>query len=225
MDLTSIINKIKIAQIREKDISKDHLEYLEVDKYFMSDLALKFVKIIGSHPYPLDELLLMSAAFRYQMPEIVIDVGTHVGKSARVWYELSKEYNSETSVHTVDIFDEKHSEFPGYALGKYIKNMPVKQHIGDGFTVASEIIKNNSDAKFLVFLDGDHSYETVLRELELARQVKQGCIVVHDTFYQPGSSYNHGPFQAIQDFIKEYQFKQIIHLQTGLPGMSYLGLQ
>jgi cephalosporin hydroxylase len=224
MELAGILNNLKITHIPENDFSEGHREFLEVDKYYSSNLALKLIKIIGSHPYPLDELLLMSAAFRYHMPEIVIDVGTHVGKSARVWHELSKEYNSGTSVHTVDIFDEKHSEFPGYALGKYIKNTPVKQHIGDGFTVASEIINNNPDAKFLIFLDEDHSYETVLRELELAIHVKQGCIVVHDTFYQPGSSYNHGPYLAIQDFIKNYEFKQVIHLQTGLPGMSYLGL-
>jgi hypothetical protein len=58
----------------------------------------------------------------------------------------------------------------------------------------------------------------------LAESIKTGCLLVHDTFYQPGSDYNHGPYLAIQDFLKEHTFKQVIYLETGLPGMSYLGL-
>jgi len=83
----------------------------------------------------------------------------------------------------------------------------------------------DSPGNFLLFLDSDHGYDNVLRELNLAKIIKNGCLLVHDTFYQPSSDYNHSPYLAIQEFSKEFTFKQVIHLQTGLPGMSYLRLE
>jgi len=111
-------------------------------------------------------------------------------------------------------------------LGQYIRGLPVKQHIGDGYTCARNIINAaSSSTSFLLFLDGDHSYESVRRELQLGQMIEKGCLLVHDTFYQPGSTYNHGPYLAIQDSLPNLPVKQVIHLQTGLPGMSYLGLR
>lgn len=98
----------------------------------------------------------------------------------------------------------------------------MQQHIGDGYDCASELICARPEAEHLLFLDGDHAYESVLKELHLAAMFRSGCLLVHDTFYQPSSSYNHGPYLAIEDFRKEFPFSQVLHLATGLPGMSYL---
>jgi hypothetical protein len=199
--------------------------FLEVDKWALSCVVLRIARIIGSHPYPLDELLLMAAAFEYHRPEIVIDVGTHMGKSARMWYEMSRFLKQPSSIHTFDIHDPRHPEFAGAFLGRYIRGYPVKQHIQDGYTGAVEMLREKPDARYLVFLDGDHSFQSVRRELDLARLLPSGSgILVHDTFYQPGSSYNHGPYLAIEQFRKEFSFSQVLHLQCGLPGMSYLAL-
>lgn len=199
-------------------------QLLEIDKWAASQYLLKLVQVVGCQPYPLDELLLMAAAFQYHRPDVVIDVGTHIGKSARIWLELSKQLQLPTAIHTVDLCDPSHPECPGDQLGKLIRNTAVKQHLGDGFTCARGLIGDYPEGNFLLFLDGDHSYETVRRELELVTMVREGCVVIHDTFYQPGSNYNHGPYLAIQDFLSEHPVKQVIHLQAGLPGMSYLGL-
>ena len=155
---------------------------------------------------------------------MVIDIGTHIGKSARIWFELSKHFQTQTAIHTVDICDPSHPEYPGDRLGEFIRSTPVRQHVGDGYTCACALIGENPTASFLVFLDSDHSYENVRRELELVKIIKKGCLLVHDTFYQPDSHYNHGPYFAILDLLRDCPVKQVIHLQTGLPGMSYLGL-
>lgn len=197
---------------------------LEINKWTTSRVVLDLVKIVGYHPYPCDEMLLMVAAFRYHDPDIVIDLGTHEGKSARVWWELSRRYKRTTFVHTVDILDPKHPEYPGKRLGKFISDTSVVQHIGDSYECASDLIRNDPDSVFLLFLDADHRYESVRRELELLKLIKQGAVLVHDTFYQPDSNYNHGPYLAILDFLTTTKVKQVIHLQTGLPGMSYLAL-
>lgn len=204
----------------------DRPHMLEVDKWKTSAYLLKLVKAVGFHPFPLDELMLMAAAFEYHRPEIIIDIGTHLGKSARIWFELSQRLRLRTQIHTIDLCDAGHIESPGEALGRYIRGLPVRQHVGDGYSCACDIISSASPtAVFLLFLDGDHAYQSVHRELQLGRMIKRGCILVHDTFYQPGSTYNHGPYLAIQDSLSYLPVRQVIHLQTGLPGMSYLGLE
>lgn len=196
---------------------------LETDNYTASRVAMRLMNIIGDRPYPLNELILMYSAFEFHRPEIVIDVGTHYGKSARVWHELSKLLHTKTAIHTIDILDKSHSEYPGDSYAKYINRLPVNKHIGDGATVANEIIWGNP-GNILLFLDGDHHYGPVRNELEKAKNINSGCILVHDTFYQPGSSYVQDPYNAVQDFVKEHPVKQVIYTATGLPGMSYIGL-
>ena len=80
----------------------------------------------------------------------------------------------------------------------------------------------NTRGKYLLFLDGDHSYETVTRELALVSEFSDVAVLLHDTFYQPNSQYNHGPYLAICDFVAKYECAQVVQLQTGLPGMTYL---
>jgi len=119
-----------------------HPQFIEVDKYLTSQYLLKLIKIVGYHPYPLDELSLMASAVQYHMPDIIIDIGTHQGKSARIWFELTQHFGIQTSIHTIDIFDPNHPEFPGHALGKFIRDIPVEQHIGEGYEISCDLIKN-----------------------------------------------------------------------------------
>jgi cephalosporin hydroxylase len=222
MSSMSTTKSIGIGAAEAQSGSRPRL--LEVDKWSASGRVLQLTSIVGHHPYPLDELLLMVAAFDYHRPDLVIDVGTHLGKSARIWFELSKAYQPSAIIHTIDACDPNHPEFVDEALGSYIQGLPVHQHIGDGYSVACTLVEEKLESNFLIYLDGDHRYETVRRELELTKIIKRGCILVHDTFFQPDSDYNHGPYLAIRDFLSEHPLKQVIHLQSGLPGMSYLGI-
>ena len=195
---------------------------LEVDKWRLSGTVIELAGIVGTSPYPLDELLLMSAAFVYHRPEVVVEIGTHVGKSARVWAELRQAFSTSTEIHTIDLLDESHPEFPGHTLGEHVRGMDVTQHIGDGAVVAERLLAERRGKRTLLFLDGDHAYDTVMRELALVDLVDDGGILLHDTFFQPGSAYNHGPFEAIRDFTASRPPRQLVHAHLGLPGMSYL---
>ena len=209
-----------------RDFRPENRRLVEADKWALSEFVLdRLVPIVGVRPYPLDELLLMATAFQYHLPDVVIDIGTHVGKSARIWFELARHFQSETTIHTVDICDPNHPEYPGNSLGKFIRGTNVQQHVQDGYACACDLIAENPTASFLIFLDSDHEYENVRRELELVKKMESGCLLDHDTFCQPGSHYNHGPYLAIQDCVVGSPVKQVFHLQTGLPGMSYLGLE
>ena len=197
----------------------------EVDKYSVSEMCIRLVSIIGMKPHPLDELVLMVAAFVYHQPRLVIDVGTHIGKSARIWWELAQSWKTSTTVNTIDIMDPDHPEYPGDMLGRFIGRTGVVQRIGDSYPVAGEIIDSHSSVPTLLFLDGSHEYDIVRRDLELARRLDDGCILVHDTMFQPGSDYNHGPYEAVRDFLQSYPAHQVLQTNTGLPGLTYIGLK
>ena len=75
-------------------------------------------------------------------------------------------------------------------------------------------------------LDGDHSFESVWRELRaIVRDVPRAVVLVHDTFLQSASSgYNVGPHRAIDAVLAEPagQLYERIDSATGLPGMTLL---
>jgi hypothetical protein len=65
----------------------------EVDLWTLSRFLIeKVVPVVGTHPYPLNELLLMTGAACRLRPSVVFDWGTHIGASARIFYECGKAF-------------------------------------------------------------------------------------------------------------------------------------
>jgi len=152
-----------------------------------------------------------------------VEIGTHAGKSARIWWELSRMSGGRTEIHTIDLHDPSHAEYPGRALGKMIRGLPVVQHYGDGFAVADRLLPAFAGKPCLLFLDGDHAFETVAKELTLVERHPDVIgVLVHDTFHQPGSGYNHGPYEAVAKFVQSHAVREVVHAHVGLPGMTYI---
>lgn len=203
---------------------------LEADNWKVSAFILrKIVPAVGIHPFPLNELSLMVAAVAWSKPTHIFEWGTHIGKSARIFYETCKFLKIDTAIHSIDLPDNiAHVEHPQHARGKLVKGKKnVTLHQGDGVDTALKIYETlEADAKVLFYLDGDHSHETVYRELtSIMEKVKNPKIILHDTFYQTKeSNYNIGPFKAIEDALSKFpgiSFKRI-DTNTGLPGMTFL---
>ncbi|CAG1016426.1 hypothetical protein ANAEL_05618 [Anaerolineales bacterium] len=199
----------------------------EVDKMAISRFILDvLVPVVGVSPFPLDEQMLMVAAMCRFKPTHLFAWGTKIGKSARIFHETNRRFGIGAEIHSIDLPDEiGHVEHPGRSRGKLVKGFPeVKLHQGDGLDVAMKIFRTAGLAsRPLFFLDGDHAYESVRRELEtILREVPNPAILVHDTFFQSsGSGYNVGPFSAIQDSLpSDADHIGIIHMNLGLPGMS-----
>jgi cephalosporin hydroxylase len=206
-----------------------HFTEFEVDKWVVSDfVANRLIPIVGTHPYPLDELLLMAAALCRLKPTHIFEWGTHVGKSARIFFETSKAFGIATEIHSIDLPDaSEHPEHPGHKRGLLVKDIPeVRLHQGDGLEESMKICKQLRDkAQPLFFLDGDHEYASVMRELvEIMTRLPDASILVHDTFYQSAESgYNIGPHRAITDALTSTpnRYKEI-STNIGLPGMTLL---
>ena len=97
---------------------------------------------------------------------------------------------------------------------------------GDGVSVALEQWERlGRPARPLFFVDGDHSYESVLRELEqIFNASSDASVLAHDTFIQSHEAgYNIGPSQAIGRALSQYSSRfKVIHSGPGLPGMTLL---
>jgi cephalosporin hydroxylase len=202
----------------------------EVDKWTISEFVVdRLVPIVGVRPYPVDELLLMAATVCRFKPTHIFEWGTHIGKSARIFFEVAKGFGIKTVIHSIDLPDESHHlEHPGKKRGRLVKNIfQVILHQGDGLDESLKMYNalRNADTKPLFFLDGDHEYASVSRELlGIMTSVPNGVILVHDAFYQSAESgYNTGPYRAITDALTSTpnRYKEI-STNTGLPGMTLL---
>lgn len=206
------------------------LGLLEVDGWELSEFVVKSVyPIVGTHPFPINEQLLMVATICRFRPSYIFEWGTHIGKSARIFWEASSAFGINSQIHSMDLpDDEDHVEHPGEERGRLVKDLPkVRLHQSDGVSTALKIYKAKSlkDKTCLFYVDGDHSYDSVYYELsEILKQTVNPIILLHDTFnQQKESGYNTGPFRAINKCLKESN-KPFNRFDTTIcpPGMTLL---
>ena len=201
----------------------------EVNNWLTSEFVLgQLVPVVGTHPFPLNELMLMSAAVCRLKPPQIFEWGTHIGKSARIFYECANHFGIQTEIHSIDLPDDVHHvEHPHEERGKLVRGLPsVQLHQGDGLNMALSAWRSGGHKPHpLFFVDGDHSYESVLRELGgITREIPDANVLLHDTFYQSsGSAYNVGPHLAIEDVLRLNPARyRRIDSGFGLPGMTLL---
>jgi len=206
-----------------------HCGEFEVNNWLVSEFVLNtLVPIVGVHPFPLNELVLMVAAVCRLKPDRIYEWGTHLGKSARVFYETARHFGLDVEIHSVDLPDDViHQEHPGHQRGMLVKELQdVHLHQGDGLSVCLNIHAQAAMPKqTLIFIDGDHSYASVRRELAgIMTGIPEAHILLHDTFFQSSESgYNVGPYRAISEAITETDVRyRLLSTQTGLPGMTLL---
>lgn len=199
----------------------------EVNNWIISDFIVnKLVPVVGFHPFPLNELMLMTSTVCYFKPEYIFEWGTNIGKSARIFYEISEAFKIPTEIHSIDLPDDVfHNEHPQNDRGMMVRGIKkVILHQADGLKCSFDLINEKKPkGRILFFVDGDHSYESVKNELEsILTNVPNAVVLLHDTFYQSEESkYNIGPFNAVKDVLASHSDKyEVISTNMGLPGMS-----
>ena len=201
----------------------------EVDAWQLSQFVLdKLVPAVGIHPFPLHELMLLSAATCKFRPPLIFEWGTHIGKSARAFYEVLTHYNIPGEIHSVDLPDDvRHVEHPSDERGRLVRGLDrVHLHQGDGVDVSVALWKQRDRPRGVLFLvDGDHAFDSVYRELSIiVREIPDANVLLHDTFFQSAASgYNIGPWRAIEEVMHANpgRFKRM-DSGLGLPGMTLL---
>lgn len=229
--MKSLAKKIlsKIGVTKSEPAPNPESAEFEVNNWALSEFVLsRLVPVVGVHPYPLSELMLMAGAICRFKPTHIFEWGTNVGASARVFHETSQYFKIPLEIHSIDLPGEiEHVEHPGRRRGKLVKGKAgVSLHLGDGLKTSLAIYRTlPKTSRVLFFVDGDHSYESVKRELEaIVANVADPKVLLHDTFFQsPDSGYNVGPHLAIRDVLEALpaaRRRRILETKTGLPGMT-----
>ncbi len=234
--LSMIINYLK-RKFFKRGFSKQSIAVntdaseLEINNWLLSGFVVyDLVPVVGIHPYPVNELCLMAAAVCSMQPTHIFEWGTNIGKSARIFYETARQFGIKTEIYSIDLPDDvDHAEHPGKKRGMLVKNLPgITLLLGDGLDTALGIyaeLKHHGGVRPLFFIDGDHSYDSVVRELQgIITAVPDASILIHDTFYQSSESgYNIGPFKAVKDVLgKSSAEYKVLSENLGLPGMTFL---
>lgn len=224
------IRKKKVFSEQNPVVNAESSE-LEVNNWAVSEHVIyDLVPVVGVHPYPINELCLMAATVCALQPTHIFEWGTNLGKSARIFYETAKRFNVSTKIVSIDLPDSvDHIEHPHKNRGIYVKNIDAVTLLqGDGIDTSLNLYLDNNRRKSvrpLFFIDGDHSYDSVNRELiRIHSTAPNASILLHDTFYQsPDAGYNIGPYKAIKDFLKyaSDEYKKLSQ-NIGLPGMTLL---
>jgi len=218
----------RISASRKEPAKNIHCSEFEVDNWVISDFIVKkLIPIVGTHPYPISELNLMVAAVCRLKPQQVFEWGTNIGASARIFYETGKRFRLPVEIHSIDLPDnEDHVQHPGAKRCYMVKGCAgVTLHQADGLSKAIELYQKQPQHRTLVFIDGDHSFESVYRELNgVISAMPNADILLHDTFYQSEQSgYNIGPYKAITETLAAMPGAyRVMSTTTGLPGMTLL---
>ena len=192
---------------------------------FVADVLLP---LVGVHPFPLQELMLMTATINRFEPSLIFEWGTNIGKSARIFYEICHYFDIHASIHSCDLPDDiDHTEHPHTQRGEMVRDIPeVILHQGDGLTTSLGLWKKAGSPQYpLFFLDGDHSYASVKREINgILEVVPNPILLLHDTFLQSSESgYNVGPRIAIEETLTDQPGRfRCIHSGFSLPGMTLM---
>lgn len=200
----------------------------EVDNQLASRVVLdRLVPIVGVTPFPLHELMLMTAAVQYIRPSRIFEWGTNIGKSARVFYECLEAFEVDCQIHSVDLPDTaSHVEHPREWRGQLVRDLNnVHLHQGDGATECVRIWQSDRRSDVLFFMDGDHVEDAVYRELFLiATEAPDADVLLHDTFFrEPSLGYNVGPHRAIERVLELLPGRyRRIDSGLGTPGMTLL---
>src|ERR1035437_11057348 len=115
---------------------------LECDCHDLGRFVWKrLLPLVGTTPFPPDEIMLMSAAVLHVKPDVIIEWGTNIGVSARIFFEVSRAYGLEVDTHSIDLPPTvEHIEHTHKRRGFLVRHLPVALHEGDGPAVAKPLL-------------------------------------------------------------------------------------
>lgn len=182
--------------------------------------------------YPFAEISLMALVVNRVRPSHIFEWGTNIGASAKLFHAITEALGMEIPIHTWDLPDGTyHGQHPGQNHGKLARGLSrVHFHREDGLIGALKKLSEERNLslglKPLFFVDGDHSYQSVIREISGLISVQEEFhLLAHDTFVQKPDAKGQsreswlGCPTALESFAEEYRW---LNVGFGNPGMAYL---
>jgi predicted O-methyltransferase YrrM len=166
-------------------------------------------------------------------PASVLEIGSHVGASTAHIAAALIPQSRLTTVDLMDVNDGSDAYWRAYGLQKSPRQMlsEINRNLNISFVTSDSLsFLRTTDQRFdFIFLDGDHSMNTVLREIPAAlrRLNKNGVIVLHDYFPNAKPLWSNanvisGPFNATEKLRAHGAALRVIPL-SALPWATKLG--
>lgn len=166
-------------------------------------------------------------------PKSVLEIGTHVGAST---VHIAAAMPHQSSLTSVDIEDVNgpNAYWKRFGLARSPKQMidELGRHdlSVDWFVSDSMQFLDNTNRRFdMVFLDGDHEFQTVVREIPGSLRVlnRNGIIVLHDYFPNNMPLWSDGlaipgPFEAVKQLCSQKMRLKVMPIGA-LPWPTKLG--
>jgi len=129
--------------------------------------------------------------------KVVLEIGAYCGRSTICLAQKAR------SVGTIDPFDGRGTEVPGETFQLFSKNVTahgVANRVNVLHGTSEDILPSLPPVYDLVFIDGAHDRESVLRDAELATAVlKPGGVLVFHDYSRPATDF--GVTQAVNEVL------------------------
>lgn len=146
------------------------------------DALLARVRELGIINYQDAELALIADTMNDLRPTHIFEWGTNAGESARIFYEATRDHDTE--IHSIDkrAPGDECAEYPDLHQGFWVDDLPVTLHQGDGLAETLRLCDELGPERALVFVDDSHVLLDNARALlALRREQPSVVILVHDT--------------------------------------------
>jgi hypothetical protein len=142
-----------------------------------------------------------------QLPKggIIAEIGTDKGHFARLIHEVVQ----PTELHIFDLTFERMERGP---LADGINSGSIILHQGDSSTEMAKLRGDKAGWFDWVYIDGDHTYEGVIKDIEQAKLLikKDGLLIFNDyTAYSPLERHQYGVPRAVNDLILDEGFEMV----------------
>lgn len=184
------------------------------------DQVVQKVQTIELPGYGEDEVSFLAETVFALEPDFICEWGTNRGSSARIFYESCQLLRVTPWIYTVELPNKLApvtADHPGIQTGMFIRKLQgITAYRGDGITTAMKLYRRASPSRPLFFVDGDHSFQTVYKELRtLLSEAKNAVVVVHDTNHPEGRGPT-GPAEAINALVWDRYRKTELLSQAGM---------
>lgn len=157
------------------------------------------------------------ATLKHLKPKTCLEIGTNYGKSARVFQKYFDEYCNDGLLVTCDIDSYGELDLPNVKFVKvypHVSNSLDWHYVKDIYEYSNNSIdlnigkiKEAFDGQFdLVFIDGDHQLESVVKDMDIAKRVTKSphYIFLDDTDDERHDVKNY--YQSIKHEYSVYEF-------------------
>ena len=148
-----------------------------------TDLVMRCHKA-GVLGYTPEEMTFVYDTMAELRPSLLLEWGTNVGHSARMFWEAKRLLALDTEIHSIELSEPVSALRPedeGKQRGHHVQGLDVTLHVGVGVPTAVRLHAESGREPTLLYVDDNHSGPGLTHDLGvLTTEMPDAVILVHD---------------------------------------------